>query len=393
LRRLCVKLVAHTLGSQRIEPKPTMGYSSDERELAAHWLAVGMVSELARGRFRELVGADVRGAPDVSTLSPALRSAYTRALAPARDALSGLAPGERTLVWTDPNYPSQLRELDDPPPVLFVRGALADLAVAAVAIVGSRDASAYGVSVARGLARDLAELGIVVVSGLAVGIDAAAHRGALEACGRTIAVVGSGTDVVYPRANASLREAILSSGAVLSELPPGVPPRRHHFPERNRLISGLALGVIVVEATLRSGSLVTARRALSQGREIFAVPGPITAPRSRGPHSLLKEGGKLVENVDDVLRELPRLSAWRRAHPAEKPAAPGPADALYEAIVRGAATVDDLATETGRGVPEILNDLLTLELRGRIVRGPAGRFVATRIDASNETAASSLREP
>lgn len=289
---------------------------------------------------------------------------------------------EHAIALGDPGYPARLRELADPPEVLFARGSLAPAIAGghdlppAIAIVGARDATAYGIATARDLARRLAEHGVLVVSGLAVGIDGAAHRGALEGDGLTIAVVGSGTDVVYPRSHARLRDQILSSGAVIGELPEGMPPLPHQFPRRNRLISGLALGVVVVEATQRSGSLVTAKLALEQGREIFAVPGPVSSPRSRGPHALLKQGAKLVESVEDILRELPLGVAGRLG-----PTAGGGLEnlsprcvAVLEAIAAGAATADEIALREVHQVSEIYENLLQLEVRGAIVRGAGGRY-------------------
>jgi len=283
---------------------------------------------------------------------------------------------EIRLTAGDRGYPETLRHLADPPAALHLRGAQAvELASggpwpAAVAIVGARDATAYGLAVARDLGRRLAEAGVVVVSGLAVGIDAAAHRGALEAGGTTFAVIGCGTDVDYPRTNARLREEILETGLVLGEQAPGTPALGHHFPARNRILSALSMGVVVVEATLRSGSLSSARHALEQGREVFAVPGPVTSPRSRGPHWLLKQGARLVEGVEDVLGELPGLS---QLSPRGLPGGLSqPCVEILEAISGGATSVDAIALRLGRKVPGILEDLLVLELRGEVLRGPAG---------------------
>lgn len=292
-------------------------------------------------------------------------------------------PRESELRLTEPGYPRLLRHIPDPPERIFVCGALApamsreeSALEPAIAVVGARDASAYGLALARSLSRDLASRGVVVVSGLATGIDGAAHHGALEARGRTIAVVGAGTDVVYPRCHARLRREVLEHGAILGEWPAGTPPLRHHFPSRNRLISGLALGVVVVEATRRSGSLITARHALEQGREIFAVPGPVTSPRSRGPHWLLKAGARLVESIDDILEELPGLQTGAPGLVDDAlRQAPEPAREILSFLVDGASSVDQLAARSGREVSEIWKDLLDLELQGAIVRGPAGCFV------------------
>jgi len=297
---------------------------------------------------------------------------------------------ERLLAIDAPGYPGALRHIYDPPRALHVRGHLAhDTALLdgpAIAIVGARDATAYGLCVARDLARGLAEAGIVVVSGLALGVDGAAHRGALEAGGVTVAVAGAGTDVDYPRQHRGLHAAIRERGAVLSEYPAGTPPLKGHFPRRNRIISGLSLGVVVVEATLKSGSLSTARHANEQGREVFAVPGPVGAPRSRGPHTLLKGGARLVETVDDILAELPiGVATAKGAGPAP---ATLPADLarILDGLAQGLTTVDALVAQEGGKVPEILEKLLALELRGLVVRGPGGRYAAVRRDMASGTA-------
>jgi DNA processing protein len=267
----------------------------------------------------------------------------------------------------------------DPPPVLYLRGALAGVTAAldapSIAVVGARDATGYGLAIARDLGRALAEAGLVVVSGLALGIDGAAHRGALEAGGRTVAVVGGGTDVVYPRQHSGLRREILTSGVLVSEHPSGTPPRPGQFPRRNRIVSGLCLGVVVVEATLRSGSLSTAAHALEQGREIFAVPGPAGAPRSAGPHALLRRGAKLVETVDDVLAELPAGVASPGTD-GQRGSTRFPAElaAIVESIRSGAVTPDALTAHLGLNLLDLHEKLLALELRGAIVRGPGGRY-------------------
>lgn len=293
-------------------------------------------------------------------------------------------PAERMVERAFERYPHALRHIHDPPPRLYLRGALAEVPGAldapAIAVVGSRDATAYGLAIARDLGRTLAEAGIVVVSGLALGIDGAAHRGALEAGGRTVAVVGGGTDVVYPRQHATLRREILAHGVLVSEHPQGTAPRPGQFPRRNRIVSGLSLGVVVVEATLRSGSLTTATHALEQGREVFAVPGPAGAPRSAGPHALLRRGAKLVETVDDVLAELPAGIARPRGDGCPgQTALPADLAGIVEAIRAGAETVDALSRRLPIKMPELLEKLVMLELRGSIARGLAGRYaVAAR---------------
>jgi DNA processing protein len=286
---------------------------------------------------------------------------------------------ERVVALGREGYPKPLGFIPDPPPHIHVRGRrdLEQLALSgvAVAIVGARDASPYGLATARDLARSLSERGITVVSGLARGIDGAAHRGAIEGGGATVAVVGSGTDVIYPWAHRELRGAVLRHGLVVGEWPAGTPALPHHFPSRNRLISGLCLGVVVVEATIKSGSLHTARHALDQGREVFAVPGPIGSPRSEGPHALLKAGAKLVETVEDVLAELPAVY-MEKPPPDEGDAEPRGLELLRE-IAGGAATVDAMGARLGRKIEEIWMDLVELEVRGLVRRGPGGHYRAT----------------
>ena len=290
---------------------------------------------------------------------------------------------ERIVAIDDAGYPHALRHVHDPPPRLHMRGALAGLPRAldapAVAVVGSRDATAYGLAIAGELARGLAEAGIVVVSGLALGIDGAAHRGALDAGGTTIAVAGAGTDVAYPRQHRTLHAEIRERGVVISEHPPGTPPLKGHFPRRNRIISGLSLGVVVVEAAVHSGSLSTARHAVEQGREVFAVPGPVGAARSSGPHALLKRGARLVETVDDILAELPPgIASPRLEDGNERPTLSPALAGLVEGIRAGAVTVDALVARCGGRIAEIQENLLALELRGWVVRGPGGRYALAR---------------
>lgn len=287
--------------------------------------------------------------------------------------------GDRQLRRTDPDYPELLREISDPPPALAVRGDASVLARPCVAVVGARAATAYGLRVARGLARDLAAQGFAVVSGLALGIDAAAHEGALEAGGITVAVFASGLDRVHPARHRALAARIVAAGgALLTEFAPGTPPLRGHFPRRNRLISGLARAVVVVEARLRSGSLITARHALEQGREVLAVPGPVDAPTSAGTNELLRHGAAPLLDADDVRRALglPPLAAGR---PAPAGAAGGPeglAGVLYRALRQQPATADELARRTGRPPAELALALLELELAGFIETGRDGRLRA-----------------
>lgn len=290
------------------------------------------------------------------------------------------AAGAEIVAFDDPDYPPRLREIADPPPVLYCLGKLLRRDERAVAIVGSRSASPYGSRMARELSRGLALSGFTVVSGLARGIDAEAHRGALEAGGRTIAVLGSGADVVYPREHRPLWQQIAEAGAVLSELPIGTPPLPRHFPARNRLISGLALGVVVVEATEVSGSLITARMAADQGREVFAVPGQAGASRSRGTHRLIRQGAKLVERVEDILEEIaPQLAGAPAARAARPPAVEVSAEEgrLLELVRLAPLQIDELIDASGFPSAKIAELLLGLELKGLLKQLPGKKFIAS----------------
>lgn len=281
------------------------------------------------------------------------------------------------LTLEDAAYPAVLREIADPPEPLYVRGTLDEQDRAAVAVVGARRASAYGLAVAEWLGRELGRHRVTVVSGMARGIDAAAHRGALMAGGRTIAVLGCGPDVVYPAEHEDLMGQIIDSGAVVTEFPPGTPPLPHHFPQRNRIISGLSLGVVVVEGRERSGALVTADFALDQGREVFAVPGSIFGETSYLPHRLLQEGAKPVTTVDDILSEL-RLPQRVDQIPALVPTLDGPEAVVFAQLDFDPQHIDALAEHTALPVAEVGRALLVLELRG-LVRTLAGqRYVRQR---------------
>lgn len=277
-------------------------------------------------------------------------------------------------------YPRLLREIGDPPPLLYVRGRLGPQDDQAVAVVGTRRCTHYGRLQAERLSRALAGAGITVVSGLARGIDTAAHRACLEAGGRTVAVLGSGLDRPYPPENAGLLERVAQNGAVVSEFPLGAPPHRSHFPRRNRIISGLALGVVVVEASLRSGSLITARWAGEQNREVFAVPGSVDSGRASGTHALIKDGAKLVERIEDVLEELlPALrAAVTEAVPLEPPKALQASHrAILDVLGDDPVVVDEVVERSGLGAAEVLGALFLLEMR-RLVRQFPGRRFARR---------------
>ena len=289
----------------------------------------------------------------------------------ARAAAIRAAEGGMTPVpWSDPSYPAALAAIADPPFVLWTRGAASALERPAVALVGSRAASPHGLAVAERLGADLAARGIVVVSGLARGVDSAAHRGALLGGGSTVAVLGSGADVIYPPEHAALAREIESTGVVMSELAPGTPPLPLFFPLRNRIISGLSRAIVVIEAGEKSGSLITARLALDQGREVLAVPGNVLSGRNRGAHGLLRDGAKIVEDADDILEEL-GLPANGAA-----PGSPVPADPVLACLTPGEpADLDAIAERSGVAPARLLPRLFELELKGLVARAGGGRFI------------------
>jgi len=285
-------------------------------------------------------------------------------------------PGHRLLPWDDEAYPRQLLELPDPPPALFALGRVELLARPSIAIVGSRQATPQGRDDAFAFARTLAEAGLTVVSGLAQGIDAAAHRGALGTPASTIAVMGTGPDRVYPASQRDLAHAIAAEGCVVTQFPPGTPPLKGNFPQRNRIISGLARGVLVVEAAPQSGSLITARLAVEQGRDVFAIPGSIHSPLSKGPHRLIRDGAKLVETAQDVLVELglPGAAAQRTEGPAGVVETDPVRVRLLDAMGRGPVELDRLVGRTGLTADAIAAALVHLELDGRVAALPGGRW-------------------
>ena len=284
--------------------------------------------------------------------------------------------GPAAVALVDPEYPAMLKEIIDPPLALFYRGNLELVRQPLVAVVGSRRASPYGINAAREIARQLDSAGVTVVSGLARGVDAAAHEAALSASSRTIAILGTGIDVIYPRSHKKLTESIAATGLLFSEFPPGTPPMAQNFPIRNRIISGLSLGVVIVEATSRSGSLITARMAAEQGREVFAVPGSIFARGTEGTHRLIQYGAKLVHDVDDILEELPgNLVARKEAMMQPE----SPFRDVLDVFTREEAThIDAAALKLGRSVASLSEAVLQLELGGWLRALPGARYVRDR---------------
>lgn len=294
--------------------------------------------------------------------------------AAARDAALAWAdsrPEAFLLTLLDDDYPTQLAEAAEPPPLLFALGRRALLARPMLAVVGSRNAQPQACVTAQEFAASLAHNGYTIVSGLASGIDSAAHRGALDAEASTIAVLGTGIDRVYPPGNHALARRLAQDGLMLTEFPLGARPLAHHFPRRNRIIAGLARGCLVVEASVRSGSLITARLAADAGREVMAIPGSIHNPQARGCHRLIKDGARLVETVEDILDEVGRVAPAPVAAP---PAATPPASPLLQAIGDDTPTLDTLCAKLGLTAAELYAMLLQLELEGRVASLPGGRF-------------------
>ena len=351
------------------------------REDVLHWLGLvlvpGVPGEAQRALLKAFGGARQLAAASRESLAAIAGAAVADALARGPDP-EGVArtlawleePGHRFITLGDEDYPHALLEIHDPPTALFAMGRIELLNTPAIAVVGSRSATAQGKLDAQELARALADAGFCIVSGLAHGIDAAAHRGALQARASSIAVVGTGLDRVYPAGNRALALELARTGAIVSEFPLGTAPLPPNFPRRNRLISGLSRGVLVVEAALGSGSLITARAALEQGREVFAMPGSIHSPVARGCHQLIREGAKLVETAEDVLVELRTGSA----RVATQPLLPGIADPLLDALGFAPGSVDALVARTHFDAGEIAARLTALEIAGHVARIPGGLF-------------------
>jgi DNA processing protein len=280
-------------------------------------------------------------------------------------------PGHTILTLADSNYPKSLLEIADPPSLLYVRGNPDLLQLRGLAIVGSRNATPQGIQTAENFAKSLAAKGLSILSGLALGIDAAAHRGALAAGGATVAVIGTGADRLYPARNRDLALQIAEQGAIISEFPLGTPVLAANFPRRNRIISGISCGVLVVEAATESGSLITARLAGEQGREVFAIPGSIHSPVARGCHQLIKQGAKLVETANDILEELGEITGAGMALPRfdESDAHP-----LLAALGHDPCSLDELVERTGMSADQLLGELLTLELAGNLSSLPGNRY-------------------
>jgi DNA processing protein len=364
-------------------------------EEAAAWLRLSLTPGIPReiaprvamhpGGLSALVGAGPRalreaGFPDGA--AHALAGPAPDWLPAALDWLS--QPGHELLTLADHDYPPLLRLVPGAPPALFLRGRRELLQAPHFAIVGSRNPTPQGEENARAFAEYLGSCGLVICSGLAAGIDAAAHRGALAAGAGTTAVLGCGPDRVYPAANTALAQQIVAEGLVVSEFLPGTRPLKEHFPRRNRIISGLSLGVLVVEAARRSGSLITARLAGDQGREVFAIPGSIHNPLARGCHALIRQGAMLVESAQDILTELGPLAGLATRPSPDAPesatAAPdvdGDYEKLLDSLAHDPCGIDALAARTGLTAAEVSSMMLILELQGSVESLPGGRYART----------------
>ncbi|VAW75677.1 Rossmann fold nucleotide-binding protein Smf possibly involved in DNA uptake [hydrothermal vent metagenome] len=374
---------------------------TEHRNSLFYWLALARVPGIGSSRITQVL--ETFGTPEAAfAASPeqlrqagvpadsidAFRHPDQQTL--ENDLLWSEAPDNHIICLTDPRYPQLLKEIPDPPPLLFVHGDPDYLSQPQLAIVGSRNPTPAGITMAQEFAAYLSSFGLTISSGMATGIDAAAHEGALGEQGGTLAVTGTGLDRVYPSCHHDLAHRIADNGALVSEFPPGTPPIASNFPRRNRIISGLSVGTLVVEAALRSGSLITARLARDQGREIFAIPGSIHNPLARGCHALIREGAKLVETGQHVLEELaPLVSAARMSdQTSAKQVAGGAPDKttelaedyrkLLDNMGYEPVSVDELVPRSGLTAEQLSSMLLVLELDGHLHSGAGGRYTRVR---------------
>ena len=348
------------------------------------WLTLSLIRGLggegARHLLREFKSPEaVLSASNKSlctVVKPEIAAAIGKSVADEllEPALSWLEDDNNHIVTLgDAEYPQALLNICDPPLLLYVKGRLDLLNKTTLAIVGSRHATPQGISNAEQFAQSLSDAGLCIISGMAHGIDAAAHLGALDGSSSSIAVVGTGLDKIYPSANRDLAHRLAKQGALISEFPLGTPPIAGNFPRRNRIISGMSIGCLVVEASLQSGSLITARLAMEQGRDVFAIPGSIHTPQSRGCHKLIKQGAKLVESAQDILDELP--GRILKVAPAPKPSLPsGEEHNLLDLIGNDPVSMDVICARSGLTVSQLSAMLLTYELEGRVATLPGGLF-------------------
>ena len=361
-----------------------------------YWLAINKIPNLGPvtikklwdhfGSIKEVWEADEKSIQQIEGLSkPAVRSFLDNRNKTNLETELEAIQKDKIKIYTleDEDYPSQLKNIYDPPPVIYVKGEILKADGKAIAIVGTRKASRYGLEFARKLAAELSSLGITIVSGLASGIDSAAHRGALASKGRTIAVFGCGIDFVFPSENKYLAKEIELSGALLSEFPMGTRTEKGNFPRRNRIISGLALGVIVVEGHYDSGAMITAKEAVEQGREVFAVPGNVELDQSKGPHWLIKQGAKLVESVEDVLEELNMAMPKKMTNDKFQMSNEGrdysnlslEEKKIVSVLSLEAKHLDAISAETGLSIPLVSSLLMMLEIKKIVRQLPGKTFI------------------
>jgi DNA processing protein len=349
----------------RLLETPQVGRESARRLLAAFGSADAILAASTAARKEVVTGETATALAQTPDDVLARIETTVRWLAESTDE----AP-RQVLTLGDPSYPQALLESADPPLLLYLQGDAQLLARPSLAVVGSRNPTPQGLENARSFSAHLGQAGLTIVSGLAMGVDGAAHEGGLSTLGSTVAVVGTGLDRVYPRRHLELAHRIASKGLMVSEYSLGAPPLAPHFPQRNRIIAGLTRGTLVVEAALQSGSLITARLASESGRDVFAIPGSIHSPQSRGCHALIKQGAKLVDSAQDVLDELPwKTSALEVAIPI-----PDSADPLLEALGYDPVNLDALIARTGWQAPQLSASLLELELAGQVARLPGQLF-------------------
>ena len=368
------------------ETPPSQQVVAQELPECAWWVATKQVNHIGPAKIRVLLEQfgsmerawqaperDLRHVLDERTLREFLTIRGTLNVVDLWSRTTG--NGVRVTCWTDLDYPALLREIPAPPPVLYYCGHIAETDTTAVAIVGTRRVTAYGREMAHRIAFELAKAGVTIVSGLAMGVDGVAHRAALEAGGRTIAVLGSGIDVIYPGSHRDLARRIAEQGAVVTDYPPGTQPDRFNFPPRNRIISGLSRGVVVIEAPERSGALITVDFAAEQGRDAFAVPGPVHAPASAGCMRILREGATLVRSAEDVLEDL-HIRRTEVDQPAQSSLPLTESERrLLSVMTSRQQHIDDIAAALNRSIADVSGELMMLELQGA-VRNNGGGFYA-----------------
>ena len=370
-----------------------------DRDDIKYWLALSFIDDVGPVTARRLLSAfrspkkileakidELRDVEDISEAKLKKIAGFNSWDAVEKTIVTSKEHGIRMIKYIDSEYPENLREIEDSPVLLYCKGRLEKEDRYAIAMVGSRNMTPYGQKIAENIASGLASYGFTIVSGMARGIDTCSHRGALNARGRSIAVLGNGLDNPYPAENAALFDELSNNGCVISEFPPGTPPNRENFPRRNRLISGLSLGVLVVEATVKSGSLITAGYALEQGKEVFAVPGSITSGNSEGTNALIKKGAKLVQKADDILEELaPQIKGLLKGSHKEIPERnfavnisgleiTGEEKAICNILGNEPKHVDEIARETRIPSAKLLGLLLGLEIKGTIKQTEGKRF-------------------